>query len=94
MDAGVSTRNPEMVAANELINEIEKKTRVDPRNWSSEDDWVEEVLETIEADWVKLKCLRGEVSQQGIVGTAVIADLFKGAESAIQKLEEAPLDGL
>ena len=94
--AGVPRESDEVVAAQRLLELIKAEAALTPRG-SKE---TPRRLEHVEQSTQELEALHRDASHQGIVGIAVIADLFEGANRALRKLEEhtdareTPSDGL
>ena len=94
--AGVPRESDEVVAAQRLLEMIKAEAALTPRG-SKE---TPRRLEHVEQSTQELEALHRDASHQGIVGIAVIADLFEGANRALRKLEEhtdareTPSDGL
>ena len=94
--AGLTRKCAQVVAAQRLLDLVEAEIALTPRGAEETPRRVEQVAESAQ----KLEAMHSDASRQGIVGTAVIADLFESALHALHALEQhtdarqTPSDGL
>ena len=94
--AGLPDQCSELVRARRMLEIIEAEAVLTPRGAKETPRRLKQVAEIAQ----ELEAIHSDASRKGIVGTAVIADLFEGAEHALHELEQhtdarqTPTDGL